>query len=164
MTLMFSKLLNNSTFLRRIFHSSNDRDEHELKIYKELTFENFISDEDLIPYYMEFLKDEYAEELLLFYLDVQKYKTMKIEEQRQKQKKKIFQEYIDSKTAKFEITLSYKLKKSILDKGKQQEDENLADENLFEDVERYIVTKPLRETFMRFTGSKIFLDLKKQQT
>eukprot|EP01080_Neovahlkampfia_damariscottae_P010832 gene10832-3452_t len=161
MVLMLSKLLPKNTFLRKIFSSSSDREDQELKVYKELSYENFISDETLLPYYLEFLKEEYAEELILFHLEVQKYKSMNLKD-RLNQKEKIFCDYIDTKTAKYEITLSFKLKKRITDKKKLQDEEEKAEKDLFDDVERYIVSKPLRETFMRFKTSKIYEQAEKR--
>jgi hypothetical protein len=148
-----------------LFWSSDDdqKQQQELQdnIQRDLSFENFISDNYLTPFFMEFLKDEYAEELLLFVIDVQNYKKMNLEERLQ-QKIKIHENYLRTNESKFEITIPFKESKKVLDEIKRQNEENLAEENLFDDVYRYVTSKALRDNFLRFKSSKIYLKLEKK--
>ena len=120
----------------------------------------FLSDVDLRPYFQTFLSLEFAQEPLLFLIVVEKYKLQK--EERSKLVEEIYNDYINSQTAKFEINVTHRLKKLFLKDMNQQIKNNEFKDDLFDGLLNHVVGRSLQEPFLRYKNSEKFRELKKK--
>eukprot|EP01080_Neovahlkampfia_damariscottae_P003691 gene3691-6505_t len=120
----------------------------------------FLSDPDLRPYFQTFLVSEFAQEPLLFVIVVEKYKLQK--ENRNDLVLQIYDDYINSSTAKFEINVTHKLKKLFAKDMNRQINENKFQDDLFDGLLNHVVGRSLQEPFLRFKNSEKFKELRKK--
>jgi hypothetical protein len=120
----------------------------------------FLSDSELRPYFHTFLQTEFAEEPMVFLIEVEKYKLKK--DDRASTVSEIYKNFIDSSTAKYEINVTHKLKKLFSKDMDRQISENIFQDDLFDALLNHVVGRSLQEPFFRFKSTQKFKDIKKK--
>jgi hypothetical protein len=124
------------------------------------TLIGFLSDPDLRPFFHTFLQTEFAEEPMVFLIEVEKYKLKK--EERAPIVSEIYKNFIDSSTAKYEINVTHKLKKLFSKEMDRQIAENNFKDDLFDALLNHVVGRSLQEPFFRFKSTSKFKEIKKK--
>lgn len=118
---------------------------------------NLLKDQELLTLFQKFIRNEFSEENLICFKEIQKFKLETDTEKRKNLANEMVKTYFNGADSSLEINVDWNYCNQIKKKLNDTEISN----DIFEDVERVVKTN-LYDSFSRFSSTKVYYDYEKK--
>lgn len=119
---------------------------------KKFKLEDVFLNEHLYYIFKKYLKKEIAEEILLFYEEIQKFRKIEVEKERFEEAKGIFQKYIEN-SSPCEININSYTREMIKEIVEKKMNERYCPKEIFDDIFIELKQSSLQEIWSRFQNT-----------